>query len=187
MLELGMFVILLVISIILLYVLFWQASLLLAVISGSPIVFADKEAIRACFRLAGLQPGQTVIDLGCGDGRALIIAAREFGAKGIGVDRSFYSFWRSRFNLWRSGQSAQVKIVRGDFKAAEKVLAQADVVYLYLLNETLAQIEPWLFKSIGHQTRVVSLAFSFPGHSPLAEIEARNLRKATRIRLFGRG
>lgn len=166
------------------FVLFWQGSLLIATIAGSPIVYASPKAIRDCWKLAGVVPGQTAIDLGCGNARSLIIAAKEFGAKGVGVDRSHYGYWRSKINVWLGGYAKNITIIRGDFRLIESQLAQADVVYLYLLNETLAQIEPWLFQYIGTQTVVVSLAFSFPNHQPTKTSETINLGKKTRIRLY---
>lgn len=166
------------------FVLFWQISLLIATIAGSPIVYASPKAIRDCWRLAGLSPGQTVVDLGCGNARSLILAAKEFGAKGVGVDRSYYGYWRSKINVWLGGCAKDITIVRGDFRQIERQIATADVVYLYLLNETLAQIEPWLFQHIGATTVVVSLAFSFPNHQPIKTSEMTNLGKKTKIRLY---
>mgnify|MGYP001559942551 CR=1 FL=1 len=164
--------------------LFWQASLLLAALRGSPIVYADKKAIRDCLKLAGLSSGQTVIDLGCGDARVLVIAAKEFGAKGTGVDRSLYCYLRSKINVWRSGQAGNIRVVWGDFRRVKKELHQAEVAYLYLLNETLAEIERWLFDNIGKRSKVVSLGFSFPNHRTIKLIETHNLGRPTKIRLY---
>ncbi len=175
---------LLVLFILSVYVLFWQASLLIATIAGSPIVYASPKAIRDCWELAGVGPGQTVIDLGCGNARSLILASAEFGAKGVGIDRSYYGYSRSKINVWLYGQSKNIKIVRGDFRRVERQLATSDVVYLYLLNDTLAQIEPWLFQHIGAKTVVVSLAFSFPNHQPTETSETINLGRKTKIRLY---
>lgn len=166
------------------FVLFWQLSLLIATIAGSPIVYANPKAIRDCLKLTGLSPGQTVIDLGCGNARSLILAAKEFGAKGVGVDRSYYGYYRSKINVWLGGCAKDINIVRGDFRQIERQLASADVVYLYLLNETLAQIESWLFQHIGAKTAVVSLAFSFPNHQPIKTFETINLGQMTIARLY---
>jgi ubiquinone/menaquinone biosynthesis C-methylase UbiE len=178
--------ILLVLLILSVFVLFWQGSLLIATIIGSPIVYASPKAIRDCLKLARLSRGQTVVDLGCGNARSLILAATEFGAKGIGVDRSYYGYYRSKIDVWLAGQSKNIKIVRGDFRVLESQLAQADVVYLYLLNETLAEIESWLFQHIGPKTVVVSLAFSFPNRQPIKISETQNLGQKTKIRLYRR-
>lgn len=177
---------LLLILIVSVFVLFWQLSLLVATVTGSPIVYASPTAIRDCWKLAGLSPGQTVIDLGCGNARSLILASAEFGAKGVGVDRSYYGYWRSVINVWLGGHAKDITIVRGGFRQIERQLTTADVVYLYLLNETLAQIEPWLFQHIGPATMVVSLAFSFSQHQPIRTIKTTNLGQLTTIRLYRR-
>ncbi|MDP3993067.1 MAG: hypothetical protein Q8Q05_02555 [bacterium] len=177
---------LLVLLIFTVFVLFWQGSLLIATMAGSPIVYASPKAIRDCWKLAGLSRGQTAVDLGCGNARPLILAAKEFGAKGVGIDRSYYGYWRSIINVWLGGRTKDITIVRGDFRRVERQLATADVVYLYLLKETLAEIEPWLFQKIGPKTVVVSLAFSFPHHQPLKTAETWNLGQKTKIRLYRR-
>lgn len=76
--------------------------------------------------------------------------------------------------------------MQGDFHKIEKQLAHADFVYLYLLNETLAKIEPWLFQHIGARTVVASLAFSFSHHQPYKTVETTNLAQKTKIRLYRR-
>jgi len=53
---------------------------------GLPTVPAPKERVRAALRLAGLKPGETIFDLGAGDGRVLVMAAREFGARAVGIE-----------------------------------------------------------------------------------------------------
>lgn len=165
-------------------VIFWLLSLLIATIIGSPTVYAYNSAIEDSLKLAGVKKDETVIDLGCGDGRSLIIAAKKFGANGIGVERSLYCYLRANLKVLMAGERSRVHIVLGDFKRLENDLKNADVVYLYLLNSTLKEIEDWFFKSIGDKTRVVSLAFWFPKHKPVGEIETYNLHKMAKARLY---
>ena len=173
--------------IVLLITAFWQGSLLWATIIGSPIVYSRRQAVVDSLKLAGTKKGDLVIDLGCGDGRSLIIAAKEFGAKGIGVDRSYFCYLKSRINVFLAEQTKNIKIIRGDFKSAEKYLKTANVVYLYLLNSTLKEIENWLFDAIGEKTKVVSLAFWFAKHKPVDEAKTFTLGKETKARLYRRG
>jgi hypothetical protein len=177
-------IILSMIFLVLLGILFWQVSLLFACIIGTPIVYSNSRAVEDAFRLAGLKNGETVIDLGCGNARTLIIAAKKFGAKGIGVDRSVYCFLKSNFNIWLAGERKNIKIVLGSFEKIEKNLKSADVVYFYLLNTVLQKIEPWFFKHIGPKTRVVSLSFVFAKNKPVDEAKTMNLGQETRIRLY---
>jgi SAM-dependent methyltransferase len=167
-------------------VLFWQLNLLIVSVFGTPIVYANTLAIRDMYKLAGLKKGELVVDLGCGNAKSLIIAAREFGAKGVGVDLSLYCYLKSKFNIALAGQSKNIEIIWGDFKKSEPYLEKADVVYLYLLNSTLEKIEPWFFASISKNTRVVSLSFEFVQHEPIKIASTTNLGKKTKIRLYSK-
>jgi hypothetical protein len=169
-----------------LFIIFWQGSLLLAAVLGSPIVYANRQAVIDSLELARAKKGDIVIDLGCGSARSLITMVRHFGVKGIGVDRSYYCYLRSLMNVCLSGNRKNIKIIRGDFHKAEKYLKKADIVYLYLLDQTLAQIEDWLFESIGEKTKVVSLAFVFKKHKPFAEAETFTLRRKAKARLYNK-
>lgn len=147
------------IIIILLFLLFWQINLVFALKSGAPIVYASNQAIIDCFKLADLKKGETVVDLGCGNGKTLIIASKIFGAKGIGVEKSLYCFLLAKLRVSLSGEKNNIQILLGDFSKAEKYLKRTDVVYMYLLFQTVKKIEGWLFQNIGPKTKVVSLAF----------------------------
>lgn len=175
---------LIVCFLVLLFCLFWQGSFLYACIIGSPVVYSSKQAVLDCFKLAGTNKGDLVIDLGCGNGGTLITSVKKFGARGIGVDRSFFCYLHSKINVFISGESKNIQIIWGNFSKAEEYLKKADVVYLYLLNTALEKIEKWFFESIGEKTKVVSLAFSFKNHAPISESETINLGKTTKIRLY---
>lgn len=177
-------VILILFLIFALTVLFWQLNLLYVAILGTPIVYASDLAIVDAFKLAKLKKADLVVDLGCGNGKSLIIAAKKFGAKGVGVDLSLYCYLKARLNVAIAGQSRNIKIVWGDFKKAEPYLKKADVVYIYLLNSVLKKIEPWFFKSISKNTKVVSLSFVFPNHTPIKITKTLNLNRKTSVRLY---
>lgn len=134
--------------------------------------------------MAKLKNGETVLDLGCGNATSLIIAASEFGARGIGVERSPFYYLLSKLNVLLHGQRKNIQIIFGDFKKAQKQLNNTDVVYLYLLNSALASIEEWFFANLKKGARVVSLAFSFAKHKPSATDHANNLGKETKIELY---
>lgn len=167
-----------------LLVLFWQLNLLLVAILGTPIVYASDKAIIDAFKLAKLKKDDLAVDLGCGNGKSLIIAAKKFRALGVGVDLSLYCYLKSKLNVFFAGESKNIKIIWGDFKKAEPYLKKADVVYIYLLNSVLKKIEPWFFKLIDKNTKVVSLSFVFPSHKPIKIIKTINLNKKTTIRLY---
>lgn len=165
-------------------ILFWQASLLFSAIFGAPTVYANSQAIRDAYKLSGLKQGETVLDLGCGNAKSLIIASKEFGAKGIGVEISPYCYLKSRWNVLVSGQNQRIKIYLADLKKSRRLIEGADVIYLYLLNSVLSKIEPEIFNNIKEDTRVVTLAFKFNNHQPIKIVHTQNLGKDTEIKLY---
>lgn len=177
-------VILILFLIIAFLILFWQLNLLYVAVLGTPIVYASDKAIIDVFKLAGLKKDNLVVDLGCGNGKSLIIAIKKFGAKGVGIDLSLYCYLKSKLNVFLAGETKNIKVIWGDFKKAEPHLKKADVVYIYLLNSVLKKIEPWFFKSISKKTRVVSLSFKFVTHKPINTAETTNLNEITAVRLY---
>ncbi len=179
-----MIIIEIIVCLVLILTLFWQASLLFSSFFGAPTVYANKQAIRDAYNLSKLKKSELVLDLGCGDARSLIIAAKEFGAKGVGVEISPYCFLKSKINVMRAGQSKNIKIFFGSFQKAEKYLNKADVVYLYLLNSVLKEIENWYFNAISKKTRTVVLSFKFDKKRAVKTISTNNLGQITTIRLY---
>ena len=153
-----------------LILLLWQISQIISVIGGTPAVYAKDETIREVFKLAGLERGQAVVDLGCGNARSLIIAAKKFKAKGIGVEISPFYFLLSKIKILLSGESKNIKIIFGRFQKAESYLKSADVVYLYLFSKALNEIEKWLFNSVSEKTKIVSFGFKFAKRKPVLAI-----------------
>lgn len=173
-----------IIGIILLLTLFWQTSLLFSTIVGAPTVYANNKAIRDAYKLANLKKGDLVLDLGCGNAKSLIIAAKEFGAKGVGIEISPYCYIKSKINILFCGQKNNIIILYGNFDKAQKYLARADVVYLYLLNSVLKNIEDWYFETISKKTRTVVLSFEFSKRKPTKIVKTNNLGKCTTIKLY---
>lgn len=176
--EITMIVVLLVVA-------FWQGCLIYAQVLGAPSVYANKGAILEACKLAGINKGQTLLDLGCGDGRSLIIASKKFGAKGVGIERSPYCYLKSKLNVYLSGQK-NIKILYGDIQNYSREVKTADVIYVYLLNSVLEKIEDWLFLNIHKNTKVVSLAFRFPNHKSIRIIKVKNLGRITNLLLYSK-
>lgn len=156
--------------IIALFLLFWQISQIISVIGGAPAVYAKDETIRKAFGLAELKKGQVVVDLGCGNARSLIIAAKEFKAKGVGVEISPFYYLLSKINVWLSGESKNIKTLFGNFENKRSEIKKADVIYLYSITGTIGKIEPWLFRTLRPGTKVISVEFPFENQKPVKEI-----------------
>jgi len=148
-------------------ILFWQISLLIAAYSGTPVVYSRDPTIAKAFEGATLKRGQLVADLGCGNARSLIIAAKKFDARGIGVEISPFYYFLAKLNVLFSGESQNVKIYFGNFRKMESKLKDVDVIFLYLFNEVVQDIEPWIFNTIKRGTRIISLAFPFQNHQAM--------------------
>ena len=160
---------------------FWVGSHLYSSIFHAPYVNATSSAIFDVLEFAKLKSGENFIDLGSGRGDALIIADRDFGANASGFEISPLPYFLS---MMKARRREKVKVVFGDFKKSEPLLKNADVIYLYLLNEVLAEIEDWLFENIGANTRVVTLAFQFKKHQPKKISSTKNLGRQTQIFLY---
>jgi len=170
------------ILIFLLGIIFWILSHLFSLIFYVPYVNSSKSAIRDALKLAGLKKGYTLLDLGCGRGDALIIAARDFGAKAIGYEISPFPYLLAKIRTFRY---RQIKVYCRDFRFAGNDICRADVIYLYLLNSVLDKIEAHLFNyHFSNKLIIVSLAFKFKKHRPAKIISTTNLGQKTKIYLY---
>ena len=147
-----------------LVILFWQISLIVAIIGGAPTVYSKNKVIVKAFESVGLKKGQLVADLGCGNARSLIIAAQKFGARGIGIEISPFYYLLAKTNVLLHGETKNIKILFGDFRKREHDIKDADVIYLYLFDKIVGRIEPWIFKSAKVHSKIISLGFPFKNH-----------------------
>jgi predicted nicotinamide N-methyase len=86
----------------------------------------SKKTARAICRLAKVKKGDLIYDLGSGDGTALMIAAKEFGANGIGVEIDPFRYWVSKILLKKNSVTDRVKILRKNFFTQS--IKDADVI-----------------------------------------------------------
>jgi SAM-dependent methyltransferase len=115
-------------------------------------------------RLAGVNAGDVVYDLGSGDGRLVIAAAREFGARGIGVEIEAALVQTSRESAARAGVADRVRFLWQDLFATD--LADATVVTLYLRDDVNLRLRPRLLGALRPGTRVVSHDFGMADWTP---------------------
>ncbi len=146
---------------------FWHASLIISTLAGAPTVYAKTETIEKAFELIRLQSDQVVLDLGCGNARALIIASQKFGAKGIGVEVSPFYYLLARLNVLAQGERKNIQIYFGQAQKQACLIEKADVVYMYLFDSLLRKLEPVIFKFATAKTKIVSVAFPLKKHKPV--------------------
>jgi ribosomal protein L11 methylase PrmA len=129
-----------------------------------PYVATGPETVTAMLKLAGVQKNDLVIDLGCGDGRIVIGAAKEYGAHGIGVDIDPDRIKEANENGRKEGVANLVEFRQGDLFAAD--IRKATVVTLYLLPSVNMKLRPKLWRELRPGTRVVSHTFDMEDWKP---------------------
>jgi ubiquinone/menaquinone biosynthesis C-methylase UbiE len=131
----------------------------------APYVSSPQPLVAKMLELARVKQGDTLFDLGSGDGRILITAARDFGARAVGVELSSVLARRSREQAEALGLGNRISVIEGDLLAVD--LKNADVVSIYLMTEANAQLRPKLERELRPGTRVVSLEFEIRGWKPV--------------------
>jgi SAM-dependent methyltransferase len=122
-----------------------------------PFVPTPHEVVAEILRLADVKEGDILYDLGCGDGRIVITAAREFGCRGVGIDIDPERIRESRENAAEAGVEELVEFVEMDLFEAD--ISEATVVTLYLLSRVNIRLRPKLFDDLKPGTRIVSHDF----------------------------
>jgi len=132
------------------------------------------EVVDAMLKTANVSRKDLVYDLGCGDGRIVIAAAKQFGARGVGVDIDPVRITEARANAQAEGVADRVKFVEGDL--FETDLRPATVVTLYLLEQLNLKLQPKLVTELRPGTRIVSHAFSMGPWTPDKELTVNGRR-----------
>ena len=115
-------------------------------------------------KLSGLKAGEVLFDLGSGDGRTVIMAAKTFGARGVGIELREDLAKKALATFMRTVLDDRVTIVNGDMFNVN--LTSADVVYLYLTTSANEKIRPKLESDLKKGARVVSHDYEIIGWQP---------------------
>lgn len=129
-----------------------------------PYLPTTDEAVQAMLKLADVKSGDVVYDLGCGDGRIVIAAAKNFGAHGVGIDINPERIREARENARKAGVEDLVRFEENDLFQAD--IHEASVVTLFLLSSVNLQLRPKLLKDLKPGTRIVSNTFSMGDWKP---------------------
>jgi precorrin-6B methylase 2 len=130
----------------------------------APFITTPDEVVERMLALAGTRAGDFVIDLGSGDGRIVIAAAKKFGASGLGVDIDSRLVKISRENAQAAGVAERALFEERD--ALKTDLTPATVVTIYLLPFLIDQLQPRLLDELRPGARVVTHAFAMKGWKP---------------------
>ena len=126
---------------------------------GTPLRVMDR-----MLELANIKPGETVYDLGCGDGRIVIAAADRYKAKAVGVEISPKLAAQATASIQKAGLEQRARIIQGDLLEVD--LTGADVVTIYLATQLNSQLRPRLEKFLRPGARVISHDYAVPGWKP---------------------
>lgn len=130
----------------------------------APFVASPLPVVRHMLALAGLKPGETFYDLGAGDGRTVIMAAQEFGARAVGVELREDLAKKALASIQELGIEDRVIIVQKDIFKVD--ISKANVVFLYLTTSANEKVRPKLEKELKSGTRVVSHDYEVLGWKP---------------------
>ncbi len=136
-----------------------------------PYVPTPEEVVEEMLKMARVNKNDVLYDLGCGDGRIVITAAKKYGCRGVGIDIDPQRIKESRENAVKEGVSDKVQFYQMDLFEAD--ISEATVVTLYLLSKVNLRLRPKLFKELNPGTRVVSHAFSMGDWDPDASTSVR--------------
>ena len=128
---------------------------------GAPWVPTPYKTIKKMLKLAEVKPEDVVYDLGSGDGRVIIEAARSFGAKAVGIEIDPLRFMWTKVRIFLLGLSNKVNVLLGNFFKID--ISDADVVTIYLLQETNVKLIDKFIRELRPGTRIVSNTFTLPG------------------------
>jgi len=122
-----------------------------------PFVPTPYEVVAEMLRLADVGKDDVIYDLGCGDGRIIIMAAEKMGARGVGIDIDPQRIEESRENAIKAKVTDRVRFLQKDLFEAN--ISKATVVTLYLTSEVNLRVRPKLLRELKPGTRIVSNDF----------------------------
>lgn len=125
-------------------------------LSDTTLEPTPQAAVKAMLELIDIQAGELLVDLGCGDGRILIAAAKDYGAEAVGIELNPDSVRLARENARKSGVSGSVMVIERDILALEQI--DADVVTMFLFPELIDAA----WQKIRDGTKVVSFSHPLP-------------------------
>lgn len=169
------------------------AALLLAGTVIGPALFGalwypiSKTELKRALDFCDTKPGERVIDLGSGDGRVLIAAAKDYGLVGTGIEIDPFKVWLSNFKVRRAGIQDQVNFVRTNLFNYD--YSEADILFIHLTHQAVDKLFPDILKQLKPTVKILSYKFCLRGMTPdKVNLEKRlflyTLNKGTRVDQF---
>jgi SAM-dependent methyltransferase len=140
-------------------------------VRGAPWVPSQQSIVKKMLVMADIKSGELLYDLGSGDGRIIITAARRFGARAVGIEIDPLRYIWSQIRVFSLGLRGQVSIEYGDFFKHD--LGKADIVTCYLLQDTNNKLVEKFNRELKPSTRIISNTFTLPSF-PLVKEDKHN-------------
>jgi tRNA A58 N-methylase Trm61 len=131
----------------------------------APFVPSPQTVVEYMLKLADLKAGEVLFDMGSGDGRTVIMAAKTFGARGVGIELREDLAKKAMSQIHENGIDDRVTIMNTDMFTVN--LTSADVVYLYLTTSANEKIKPKLENDLKKGARIVSHDYEIIGWRPM--------------------
>jgi ribosomal protein L11 methylase PrmA len=128
-----------------------------------------EEVVEAMLQVANVTKNDIVYDLGSGDGRIPVTAAKKYGARAVGIDIDPQRIKEANENVAKNNVGDKVKILNADLFTTD--ISEATVVTLYLLPSLNVKLMPKLMKELKPGTRIVSHAFDMGDWKPEKELD----------------
>ncbi|EZQ06990.1 50S ribosomal protein L11 methyltransferase [Candidatus Acidianus copahuensis] len=151
-----------------------------------PYVPTPERVVRKMLEIAKAGPEDVIYDLGCGDGRIVVTAAKDFNVKkAVGIDINDERIKEATDNAKNNGVEGKVKILKANF--FETDLSEATVVTMFLLTNVNEMLKPKLEKELKPGTRVVSHEFEMRGWTPkeVIKVEDGNMNHIVYLYIIG--
>jgi precorrin-6B methylase 2 len=133
-----------------------------------PFVPTTEEAVQAMLKLADVTKDDVLYDLGCGDGRIVIAAAKLYGTRGVGIDINPVRIAEAKENARKAGVENLVRFEENDLFQSD--IHEATVVSLFLLTSVNLKLRPKLLQDLKSGTRIVSNTFDMGDWVPEKEV-----------------
>lgn len=131
----------------------------------APYVTTPARIVDRMLQMAQPKPGETLYDLGCGDGRIMISAVEKYKLKAVGVEISPKVAEEAKAQIARAGLSGRARVIQGDLLEVD--FTGADIVTIYLDTKLNEALRPRLERFLKPGARVVSHDYAIPGWKPV--------------------
>jgi cyclopropane fatty-acyl-phospholipid synthase-like methyltransferase len=169
------------------------AVLLLAVMVIGPALFGSpwhpisRKDLKRALDFCGVNSGERLVDLGSGDGRVLITAAKDYGLVGTGIEIDPIKVWLANLRVRVAGVRDKVQIVRANIFDAD--YSEADILFIYLTHQAIDKLFPDILEQLKPNTKILCYRFCIQGMTP-DKVSADKtlflytLNKGTRVNQF---